>query len=242
VPPDDEEFRAFVFKIQANMDRAHRDRLAFLRVASGRFVRGMKVLHVREDREIRLSSPQQMMAQERVQVDEAFAGDVLGVIDPGIFQIGDTLTEGDPVRFEGIPRFSPEHFSRLRLKDPLKRKQLHQGLEQLALEGTVQVFHKPGMGTQDAFLGVVGQLQFEVFKHRMMSEYRVDVMLDVLPYTVCRWVLGDVNTAAKIARFRDGALLADHLERPVVLLHSDRDVQWAEHEVPEANLSPVAAP
>ncbi len=240
VEPTDPQFRAFVFKIQANMDRAHRDRLAFMRIVSGKFTRGMRVHHVREDREMRLTSPQQIMAQERVQVEEAFAGDVLGVIDPGNFQIGDTLTEGDRAAFEGIPRFSPEYFCRLRLKDPLKRKQLQQGLEQLAQEGTVQVFHKPNMVEKDAYLGAVGQLQFEVFKHRMMAEYRVDVVMDGLPYNVARWVQGDVEVANKIARFRDGALLMDHLERPVLLLHTDRDAAWAEREMPEAKLSEVA--
>lgn len=240
VPATDDQFRAFVFKIQANMDRAHRDRLAFMRVVSGRFTRGMRVFHVREEREMKLSSPQQMMAQDRVQVDQAFAGDVLGVIDQGTFQIGDTLTEGDRVQFDGIPRFSPEHFSRLRLKDPLKRKQLHAGLSQLALEGAVQVFHKPGMTETDAYLGAVGALQFEVFKHRMLAEYKVEVVLDTLPYSVCRWVGGDVEAARKVARFRDGTLLMDHLERPVLLLHSERDAQWALHEVPDAALTAVA--
>jgi peptide chain release factor 3 len=236
VDPFDGQFRAFIFKIQANMDRAHRDRLAFMRVCSGRFTRGMKVLHVRMDRELRLSSPQQIMAQERVQVDEAFAGDVLGVIDPGIFQIGDTLTEGQRVRFDGIPRFSPEHFCRLRLKDPLRRKQLQQGLSQLALEGAVQVFHRDGRSETDAFLGAVGLLQFDVFKHRMMSEYKVEVVLDTLPYSCCRWVGGDVAAGQKIARYRDGLILVDHRDRPVVLLHSERDIRWAEAEVPEARL------
>jgi peptide chain release factor 3 len=236
----DNQFRAFVFKIQANMDRAHRDRLAFMRIVSGKYTRGMKVLHVREERDIKLSSPQQMMAQERVQVEEAYAGDVMGVIDPGMFQIGDTLSEGDRTPFEGIPRFSPEHFCRLRLKDPLKRKQLQAGVQQLAQEGAVQVFHKPAMSETDAYLGAVGQLQFEVFKHRMMAEYKVDIIMDTLPYSVCRWVLGDVTLADKIVRFRDGLMLMDHLERPVVLLHSDRDAQWAAREVPDAKLAEVA--
>ncbi|MBI5497727.1 MAG: peptide chain release factor 3 [Deltaproteobacteria bacterium] len=240
IDPVENVFRAFVFKIQANMDRAHRDRLAFMRIVSGRFERGMRVWHVREEREIRLNSPQVTMAQERVQVDEAFAGDVIGIIDPGMFQIGDTLTEGERVAFEGIPRFSPEHFTRLRLKDPLKRKQLQQGLQQLALEGTVQVFHKAGMTEKDAYLGAVGQLQFEVFKHRMATEYRVEVILDALPYSVCRWVQGDLAAAQKVAKFRDGALLEDHLDRPLVLLHSERDAAWAEREVPDAKLTPVA--
>jgi len=240
IDPYDPQFRAFVFKIQANMDRAHRDRLAFMRIVSGRFTRGMRVLHVREDREIKLSSPQQLMAQERVTIDEAYAGDVIGVIDPGVFQIGDTLTEGDRRGFEGIPRFSPEHFARLRLKDPLKRKQLAAGLMQLAQEGTVQVFHRVGMADTDAYLGAVGQLQFEVFKHRMASEYRVEVVLDFLPYKVCRWVNGDAALGTKIAKFRDGLMVADHRERPLVLLHNERDVQWADREVPDAKLSDVA--
>ncbi|MEW5850364.1 MAG: peptide chain release factor 3 [Myxococcota bacterium] len=240
VDPKDEQFRGFIFKIQANMDRAHRDRLAFMRIVSGRYTRGMKAYHVRMDREIRLSSATQMMAQERTQVEEAFAGDVLGVFDPGLFQIGDTLTEGDKRSFDGIPRFSPEHFCRLRLKDPLKRKQMQQGLEQLALEGAVQVFHRPGMVEKDAFLGVVGPLQFEVFKHRMQSEYKVEVILEGLNYTVCRWVGGEVEAAQKVARYRDGTLVHDHLERPVLLLHSERDVTWAETEAPTAKLRTIS--
>ena len=134
VLPTDERFTGFVFKIQANMDRAHRDRLAMLRICSGRFERGMKVLHVRTGRELRLTNPTQFVAQERTVVDEAFAGDVIGIFDPGIFEIGDTLTEGSKIAFEGIPSFAPEHFARIAMVDSLKRKQLVRQFEKRLLD------------------------------------------------------------------------------------------------------------
>ena len=173
----DPHFSGFVFKIQANMDRAHRDRVAFVRVCSGRFERGMKVRHVRTKREIRLANPTQFVAQDRSVVDEAFAGDVLGVYDPGVFEIGDTLTDGPEFTFEEIPSFAPEHFARLVMADPLRRKQLQKGIEQLAQEGTIQLYRPPDARTGDIVLGAVGQLQLEVVKHRLKAEYEVEVPL-----------------------------------------------------------------
>ena len=170
VPADQPAFSGFVFKVQANMNRAHRDRVAFLRICSGCFQRGTKVHHVRTGREMRLANPTQFVAQERSVVDEAFAGDVIGVFDPGIFEIGDTVTSGAKFEFETIPSFAPEHFAHLVSLDPLRRKQLTRGVEQLAKEGAVQLYRSPGKRAGDMILGAVGQLQMEVTKHRLRRD------------------------------------------------------------------------
>jgi len=191
VEPEEPRFSAFVFKIQANMNPAHRDRIAFLRIVSGRFQRGMEVQHVRLGKKVRLSQPQQFMAQERQIVEEAYAGDIIGVFDPGIFRIGDTLCTGEPVQFEGIPSFSPEHFARVRYKDAMKSKHFRKGLEELTEEGAIQVFYATQPGHPDPILGAVGELQFDVFQYRMLNEYGVEVTLERLPHQVARWVEGE---------------------------------------------------
>ena len=189
IPPTDPKFSAFVFKIQANMDPQHRDRVAFVRVCSGLFKRGMEVRHSRMDRSLKLANSVQFMGAERVNVDTAWPGDVLGLIDTqGNLRIGDTLCEGKGYEYAGIPRFSPEHFTRVNIKDPLKRKQLEKGLEQLSEEGVVQIFQIPGLGLKDPILGAVGALQFEVLAHRLKAEYGVQVALEKLPFSYCRWV------------------------------------------------------
>ena len=170
----DPDFSAFVFKIQANMNKAHRDRLAFLRICSGKYEREAEVFHVQGNRKLRLSQPQQMMAREREIINEAYAGDIIGVFDPGIFSIGDTLTvPGKKFKFSGIPTFAPEHFSRVSPKDTMKRKQFVKGTEQIAQEGAIQIFKVPGAGLEEVIVGVVGTLQFDVFQYRMRSEYGV---------------------------------------------------------------------
>ena len=181
-------FSGFVFKIQANMDPLHRDRVAFARVCSGRFRRGMEVKHVRTGKMLALNRTLQFLGQERVFIDEAFAGDVIGIWDPGVLRIGDTLCEQGEWEFEGIPRFSPEHFVRVRLADPMRRKQLKKGLEQLAEEGAVQLFFDRSRLERDPVLGAVGILQFEVMQHRLKSEYGVSVSLEALPFRIARWV------------------------------------------------------
>jgi peptide chain release factor 3 len=198
IQPDDERFTAFVFKIQANMDRSHRDRVAFLRVCSGRYERGMKVHHVRLDRGIRLTNPVQFLAQERTLVEDGFAGDIIGVFDPGIFLIGDTLCSGPPLRYEPLPQFPPEHFARVVMVDPLKRKQLKKGLEQLAQEGSVQLFRPPEGREGDAIVGAVGELQFDVVKHRLAAEYGADVRLERLSVSLARWVEGEPVPLAEL--------------------------------------------
>mgnify|MGYP001163340410 CR=1 FL=1 len=191
VPCDDSRFTAFVFKIQANMDRAHRDRMAFVRVCSGKFERGMKIRHVRLGREIRLNNPTQFLAQDRTVVDDGYAGDIMGVFDPGIFLIGDTLTDGADLAFDPLPQFPPEHFARVVMLDPLKRKQLKKGLDQLAQEGSIQLFRPPEGREGDSIIGAVGELQFEVVRHRLSAEYGVETRLERLSYTMARWVEGE---------------------------------------------------
>jgi peptide chain release factor 3 len=232
----DARFSGFVFKIQSNMDRAHRDRVAFVRICSGRFERGMKVKHVRTGREIRLANPTQFVAQERSIVDEAFAGDVLGIYDPGVFEIGDTVTDGASFTFDEIPSFAPEHFSRLVMADPLRRKQLAKGIEQLGQEGTIQLYRQPETRAGDVILGAVGQLQLEVVKHRLKAEYDVDVRYEAIDVMHARWTSrkdGEPVDAQALHRARIGLVVVDVRDRPVVLFTGDWQLNAALRECPE---------
>ena len=189
IDPFNEDFSAFVFKIQANMNKNHRDRIAFMRICSGKFDAGMEVFHVQGKKNIKLSQPQQMMADERKMVEEAYAGDIIGIFDPGIFSIGDTLTTAkDKFVFEGIPTFAPEHFARVRLIDSMKRKQFVKGVTQIAQEGAIQIFQEYKGGMEEIIVGVVGVLQFDVLKFRLESEYNVEIRLESLPYEHIRWI------------------------------------------------------
>lgn len=187
VEPKEDKFTGFIFKIQANMDPSHRDRVAFMRICSGRFERGMKARIVRTGKDQRLGRPTQFMSQDRSLVDEAFAGDIVGIHDPGIFKIGDTLSEGEQLHYTGVPVFAPEHFSRVVLKDPMKSKQLNKALDQLSEEGAVQVFR--ATTSNDQILGVVGVLQFDVVQFRIMHEYGVQVHFERLPFKAARWLV-----------------------------------------------------
>ena len=189
VQPTETAFSGFVFKIQANMDPAHRDRIAFLRVCSGRFERGMRLKHLRLNREIKVSSVVTFMASSREQVEEAYAGDIIGLPNHGNMQIGDSFSEGEMLQFTGIPYFAPEIFRSVRIRNPLKVKQLHKGLQQLGEEGAVQVF-KPVLGSE-LILGAVGVLQFEVVASRLMNEYGVDAVFEGTSISSARWVSGD---------------------------------------------------
>lgn len=189
VKPDEKAFSGFVFKIQANMDPAHRDRIAFLRVCSGRFERGMKLKHLRLNRDVKVSSVVTFMASNREQVEEAYAGDIIGLPNHGNMQIGDSFSEGELLQFTGIPYFAPEIFRSVRIRNPLKVKQLHKGLQQLGEEGAVQVF-KPVLGS-DLILGAVGMLQFEVVASRLMNEYGVDAVFEGTSISTARWVTAD---------------------------------------------------
>ena len=215
------DFSAFVFKIQANMNKAHRDRLAFMRICSGKFQRDAEYYHVQGGRKMRLSQPQQLMAAEREIVDEAYAGDVIGVFDPGIFSIGDTITvPGKKFRFSGIPTFAPEHFARVSAKDSMKRKQFVKGTEQIAQEGAIQIFKVPNSGMEEVIVGVVGTLQFDVFQYRMKNEYGVDLRMEGLPYEEIRLIdsypgeLSDLNLGS------DAELLEDYRGRSLLVFSS----------------------
>ena len=223
IQPDDERFTSFVFKIQANMDRAHRDRIAFLRVCSGRYERGMKVFHARLGRDIRLTNPVQFMAQERTVVDDGFAGDIIGVFDPGIFLIGDTLTSSgvSPVVYEPLPQFPPEYFARVVMMDPLKRKQLKKGLEQLAQEGSVQLFRPPEGREGESIVGAVGELQFDVVKARLAAEYGADVRLERLSFNLARWVEGEALALSELEGQLYGYGALDVHGNAVVLFKGD---------------------
>ena len=189
INPFEEKFSAFVFKIQANMNKAHRDRIAFMRICSGEFDAGMEVNHVQGGRKVKLSQPQQLMASERKIIDKAYAGDIIGVFDPGIFSIGDTLcTSNAKFEYEGIPTFAPEHFARVRQLDTMKRKQFIKGINQIAQEGAIQIFQEFNTGMEEIIVGVVGVLQFDVLKFRLESEYNVEIRLEPLPYEYIRWI------------------------------------------------------
>ena len=226
-------FSAFIFKIQANMDRAHRDRVAFLRVCSGKFERGMRVHHVRTGKPMRLANPTTFMAQERTIVEEGYAGDVLGVYDPGVFEIGDTLTSGADFTFEEIPSFSPEHFVRVMMVDPMRRKQLKRGLDQLAQEGTIQLYTTERGG--DPILGAVGRLQLEVVKHRLKSEYDVEARLEPMACEYARWISREDGAELDLLAYdreRIGVPARDVRGRPVVLFAGDWQLNSAKREFP----------
>jgi peptide chain release factor 3 len=233
IPPDDERFTAFVFKIQANMDRAHRDRVAFFRVCSGHYERGMKVKHVRLDRDIRLTNPVQFLAQERTLVEDGFAGDIIGVFDPGIFLIGDTICTGSSVRYEPLPQFPPEHFARVVMLDPMKRKQLKKGLEQLAQEGSVQLFRPPEGREGESIVGAVGELQFDVVKHRLSAEYSVDVRLERLSFSMARWAEGEPLPLAELEGRLYGYGALDVHGHPVVLFKGDWQLETCAKAFPK---------
>lgn len=189
IDPVENNFSAFVFKIQANMNKAHRDRVAFMRICSGRYDASMEVKHVQGGKVMRLSQPQQIMADERKILSEAYAGDIIGVFDPGIFSIGDTLCmPKEQFQYEGIPTFAPEHFARVRQLDTMKRKQFVKGITQIAQEGAIQIFQEFNTGMEEIIVGVVGVLQFDVLKYRLENEYNVDIRLENLPYEYIRWI------------------------------------------------------
>ena len=229
VSPFDEQFSAFVFKIQANMNKAHRDRVTFLRICSGKFTRDMEVYHVQGDKKMRLSQPQMMMAENREIIDEAYAGDIIGVFDPGLFSIGDTIcSPGLKLKFDGIPTFAPEHFARVRHKDTMKRKQFVKGVMQIAQEGAIQIFHEPESGMEEVIVGVVGVLQFDVFEHRMRSEYNVEIIREPLSYQYIRWI-GGIPTDKKpqLIISEDTRLVQDFRDQYLLLFTSEWNIRWA---------------
>ncbi|MCA9556399.1 MAG: peptide chain release factor 3, partial [Myxococcales bacterium] len=243
--PSDPDFSGFVFKIQANMNPKHRDRIAFLRVVSGAFERGMEVVVARTGKTLKLSKPHTFMASERSIVDDAVPGDIVGLYDPGELRIGDTLYAGAPVTFQGIPRFAPELFSRVILKDPTRRKHLQNGLVQLAQEGTVQLFFREGLGAVDPYLGAVGQLQFEVLKERLRNEYNVKAELEGQPFRVARWVVAPESVVDWMKQRSDYLVVEDRDGRPVVLANTPWSLAYATNEHKDLELldtSPLEVP
>ncbi|MDH3317145.1 MAG: EF-Tu/IF-2/RF-3 family GTPase, partial [Gammaproteobacteria bacterium] len=186
VAPEESAFSGFVFKIQANMDPQHHDRIAFLRITSGKFTRGMKLYQVRLGRDVQISNATTFMARERQQVDTAYAGDIVGLHNHGTIQIGDTFSQGEKLKFTGIPNFAPDLFRRVVLRDPLRMKALQKGLDQLSEEGATQVFRP--MISNDLILGAIGTLQFDVVAYRLRHEYGVESSFDAVDVTTARWV------------------------------------------------------
>ena len=242
----DDDFSAFVFKIQANMNKAHRDRIAFMRVVSGRFDADREVYHVQGKKKIRLSRPQQLMAAEREMIEEAYAGDIIGVFDPGIFTIGDTLcAPGKKFRFDPIPTFAPEHFRRVRPLDTMKRKQFLKGAEQIAQEGAIQMFKAPYTGMEEIIVGVVGTLQFDVLEYRLKSEYNVDIFMEGLPYEYLRWITTDDGEPAKeedLVLGTDTKLVEDFKGRQLLLFGSQWAVNWTQERNHRLTFSEFSTP
>ena len=222
------DFSAFVFKIQANMNKAHRDRLAFMRICSGKFERDAEYYHVQGNKKMRLSQPQTMMASEREIVQEAYAGDIIGVFDPGIFSIGDTITvPGKKFRFGGITTFEPEHFMSVSPKDTMKRKQFVKGTTQIAQEGAIQIFQEIASGMEEVIVGVVGTLQFDVFKYRMENEYNVEIRMENLPYSLIRWIDTPDVDLKKLNLTSDTKKVQDIRGRYLLLFSNEWSIRWA---------------
>jgi peptide chain release factor 3 len=228
--PTDKAFSGFIFKIQANMNPRHRDRIAFMRVVSGMFKRDMEVEVARSGKILRLKKPHTFMAAERSIVDDAHPGDIVGLYDPGELRLGDTLFDGERVEFQGIPRFAPEFFARITLKDPTRRKHLQNGLAQLSQEGTIQLFYREGLGKADPYLGAVGLLQFEVLKVRLENEYNTRAELQPSPYTVARWIAGEPTGLAWLRKRSDYLVVEDRYGHPVVLSATPWPLDYALQE------------
>lgn len=223
-----DDFSAFIFKIQANMNPAHRDRIAFMRICSGKFKKGMEVYHVQGGNKIKLAQPQQFLAQDREIIEEAYAGDIIGVFDPGIFRIGDTLCAGSKkFKFEGIPIFAPEHFARVKTIDTMKRKQFIKGVTQISQEGAIQVFKELHIGIEEIIVGVVGVLQFEVLEYRLKNEYNVDIKMERLPYRYVRWIEDTDIDLERLNLTSDTKIVKDLKDRDLLIFQSDWGISWA---------------
>jgi peptide chain release factor 3 len=238
IDPFSKDFSAFVFKIQANMNKAHRDRIAFMRICSGKFERGKDYYHVQGDKSFRLSQPQQMMASDRAVIDEAYAGDIIGVFDPGIFSIGDTVCEkGKKVRFEGIPTFAPEHFAMVEQVDSMKRKQFAKGMNQIAQEGAIQIFFEPNSGLERVIVGVVGVLQFEVLEYRLKNEYGCDMRRTNLSYQQIRWIDNEGLDPKTLHLSHDTKWVKDFRGRDLLIFTSEWAIRWILEDNPGLKLS-----
>ena len=231
IDPFDEKFSAFVFKIQANMNKAHRDRIAFMRICSGKFDRNKEYLHVQNNKVAKLSQPQQMMAQEREIVDCAYAGDIIGVFDPGIFSIGDTICDPSmKFTFERIPTFAPEHFALVEQKDSMKRKQFAKGMNQIAQEGAIQMFFEPNSGMERVIVGVVGVLQFEVLEYRLKHEYGVDIIRRPMPQAYVRWIENENIDPTKLTLDTDTKWVQDYRGNNLLIFPREWSIRWAQEK------------
>jgi len=238
VQPEDAGFSGVVFKVQANMDANHRDRIAFVRVASGRYAPGMKLKVQRSSKELRPTSVVTFLSQRREAVDEAYAGDIIGFTTHGGVQLGDTITDGAALQFTGLPFFAPEMFMTVILKNPLRTKQLQTGLEQLGEEGAIQVF-KPEMGGS-MLLGAIGQLQFEVVQHRLRGEYDCDVRLENSSYTGARWITADSPSELKeFINAYPQRMATDAAQSLAYLCTSPYDVRLAQERFPKIHFHPL---
>ena len=240
IVPTRESFSGFVFKLQANMDPKHRDRVAFVRVCSGRFKKDMTVQHARTGKQIRLSRPQKIFGQDRAVVDDAYPGDVIGLNNPGMFSIGDTLFIGPRVEFEGIPCFSPEIFSWLRNPNPSAFKNFRKGVNELREEGAVQILYDKDQSKRDPILAAVGQLQLEVVQHRLASEYGVETRLEPMGYQVARWVKGGWPALDEVGRIFNCKTVQDAWLRPVLLFKNEWNLNQLKEDHPEMELNSVA--
>ncbi|MEM7725574.1 MAG: peptide chain release factor 3 [Cyanobacteria bacterium P01_A01_bin.45] len=240
ISPTYPEFSGFVFKLQANMDPKHRDRVAFIRVCTGKFEKDMTVSHARTGKNVRLSRPQKLFAQERVSIDEAYPGDVIGLNNPGVFAIGDTIYTGKKLEYEGIPYFSPELFAVLRNPNPSKFKQFQKGVSELREEGAVQIMYFVDEAKRDPILAAVGQLQIEVVQFRLLQEYNVETNLEVLPYSVARWVEGGWEALDKVGRIFNTTTVKDSMERPVLLFRNQWNCEQLRSDHPELKLNSIA--
>ena len=240
LPPTYEDFTGFVFKLQANMDPRHRDRVAFIRVCTGKFEKDMNVTHARTGKTVRLSRPQKLFAQDRESIEVAYPGDVIGLNNPGVFAIGDTIYTGQKLEYEGIPCFSPELFAVLRNPNPSKFKQFRKGVSELQEEGAVQIMYSVDESKREPILAAVGQLQFEVVQFRMQSEYNVETAIEMLPYSVARWVDGGWDALAKVGRLFNTVTVKDSWGRPVLLFRNDWNCRQVEGEHPVLRLNAIA--
>lgn len=232
VDPSDEGFSGFVFKIQANMNPKHRDSVAFLRICSGKFTRGMDVIHSRTGKTIKLQRPYKLFANEREIIDEAYPGDVLGIPNTGDLGIGDTLSELKPIQFAPIPRFHPEHFAILRLQDLGKQKQFIKGLRQLEMEGAVQVFYNVDAFKREPILAVVGELQFDVVQARLDNEYNVPTTLERLGIDIARWVTGPEEDIKRIIERSNNMVCLDSEKKYVALFHETYQMNMVKQKFP----------
>ncbi|HRF00534.1 MAG TPA: peptide chain release factor 3 [Pirellulaceae bacterium] len=234
------EFAGFVFKIQANLDPKHRDRIAFVRICAGRFRRDMEVLQSRTGKKIRLRRAHRVFGQERETMDEAYPGDIIGLVNPGEFRLGDTICEGKAINFSPLPQFSPENFAILRCKDTQRRKQFQRGMQQLLEEGAIQVFSDPQGIRQEPILAAVGELQFDVVRFRLESEYDTPTSMEVLPYSLARWIEDDPELIQKLRLPYSAAMVRDRAGGPAILFHSKWDLESTEKNNPNVRFSVVS--